>query len=467
MNDKRYEHFYNLKYIESKTKKTKDSKDNRHLSNKYNLGIKIISTYIKSKEAFGLVLVGVKANMKKTKKPEVKMENKEVKRKIKKRKIKLTKLGKEVVGGIITLSLLGGATTVLASSLDKPDTLEPVETTIASEYDDIFETEANLAPIINETTSVTPTPVEETTSSETETLPTENIETIEETTPTENIEAIEETTPTETNETTLETLEQVSPSVSVDIPELDLSSPMTLTIGCSSLRNFNSDLEIYNIVRERYGLLIDKVASETRWDPRLITAMIALENPDKQDQSAYSTYGLTSITSWHHNQTYNYRYFDENGNSEIRNITINVYDLDNNQLYMGGLYGNVTTGDHDAIIAQIAILENYLENIHNNNYDYVSAGILDIGAYNGGPGVVTNGNINASLNSFINEMRVNHNQNYYSDVFGKMFAALGSNINDVYFTSLNTGETYSYNLQESNLTNELNVSNTINNTHTL
>lgn len=455
MNNRRIEQFYNKQYIESKTKNTNKLDANRKLSNKYNLGIKIISTYIKSKEAFGLVLVGLKAKIN-NKKPEVKMENKEVKRKIKKKKFRLTKLGKQVAAGFLTTTLLISTGTAIASTLDKTKTDIPVETTeIIEEYDDIFETEANLAPIINETTSVTPTPVEETTSSETETIPTENIETIE------------ETTPTETNETTMETIEQVSPSVSVDIPELDLSSPMTLTIGCSSLRNFNSDLEIYNIVRERYGLLIDQVASETRWDPRLITAMIALENPDKQDQSAYSTYGLTSITSWHHNQTYNYRYFDENGNSEIRNITVNVYDLDNNQLYMDGLYGNVTTGDHDAIIAQIAILENYLENIHNNNYDYVSAGILDIGAYNGGPGVVTNGNINASLNSFINEMRVNHNQNYYSDVFGKMFAALGSNINDVYFTSLNTGETYSYNLQESNLTNELNVSNTINNTHTL
>ena len=418
MNNRRTEQFYNKKYIESKTEETK-SLNNRKLTDKYNLKIKLVSTLIKSKNAFGLVLVGLNANI--NKKQEVKMENKEVKRKIKKRKIKLTKLGKEVAAGFLTTTLLISTGTAIASTLDKTKTDIPVETTeIIEEYDDIFGTEENLAPILNETTpTVTETVV-------TETEPTEEVEIIEEipeetvvvATPTPT-PAIEETTPI--IEETMPTQETINYSP-FEIPD----SNINLEIGPSSTRNTSDDLLKYNTVRENYGDIIDQIAMETRWDPRLLSAMIAQENPFDADQTYRGIYGITSIDGIHNGHTYSIGIFDENGNHSVRNITIDVNEINSNP--------------RSAIYAQIAILEEYLR-----NYDISTTGLEVFGSYNGGPATMYGSTLEESFNNFRLSYQYPHDHEYYSNIFYKLNALSFEGINDLYYTNLD-GETASFNI---------------------
>lgn len=380
------------------------------------------------------------------------MENKEVKRKIKKRKIKLTKLGKEVVGGIITLSLLGGATTVLASSLDKPDTVEPVETTIVSEYDDIFETEANLAPIINETTSVTPTPVEETTSSETIVTPTQTEEEIETIVPTEEIEMIEETNP--------EVTEVIENTSNIE----NLSGVSTLHIGYADDRNQASDLERYTMVRERYGALIDYVSVQTGWDSRLITALISQENPDKDDQSRNGTYGLTSINNINQGRTNPIRI-----NGVVQQLTVDVYSLNDNTLFMDGLYGDVTVGDYRAILTEISI-HSYDFTQLTNRYSPTDAAFLCLGSYNGGLGTISGSDANAALNNFTTNLYYSHDEEYYSHVLGKITAYYGddmTNQDPIVITDLD-GNSYGFYIDANyDSINTVSVSYDLANSHTL
>ena len=377
------------------------------------------------------------------------------KRKPKRRKIKLTKLGKEVVASISTLAILGASIGIAhnaVSASTKEQEVIPTLETIQTDMEDIFEVN-ELTPIINryevETTSITPTPTTiETTETTTPTETEEEIQSIETTPSIEETIITDETTPVETT--------------------LDLNSSLTISMGYAPNRNENDDLLKYNTVRQNYGPLIDYISSQTRWDPRLITAIIAQENPFKVDQSSNYTYGITSITTVHQGQTYNYGYFDENGNHEIRSITVDVYSLDNNDLFMGGLYGNVTTGDYNAIITQIAILENYMVQINNSNsyLGNIGSGILAMPAYNSGVGSINNvarnnTNLNESLNDLVNESNPYADPYYFAHVFYKIPNGM---TNDLYFTSLD-GETTSFNVEFTYEVGGISASNT--NTHTL
>ena len=382
------------------------------------------------------------------------------KRTIKKRKIKLTPLGQKVVGlGAVIMAattLIGVAVTHKAVTASSNETNIPTIETIQTEMEDIFEAN-NVAPIIND---VTPTTVEsievveEATPSEAETTPTESIETIEETTPVE---------------TTIETASETLPAIETTImPMEELNSTINISMGYAPDRNETDDITKYNTVRQNYGPLIDYISSQTRWDSRLITAIIAQENPFKVDQSSNYTYGITSITTVHQGQTYNYGYFDENGNHEIRSITVDVYSLDNNELFMGGLYGNVTTGDYNAIITQIAILENYMAQINNSNsyLGDVGSGILAMPAYNSGVGAINNvarnnNSLDGSLNSLVNGSNPAADPYYFAHVFYKIPEGM---TNDLYFTSLN-GETTSFNVEFTHEVGGISTSNS--NSHTL
>lgn len=387
------------------------------------------------------------------------------KRTIKKRKIRLTPLGKKVAGlaGAIMIgtSLIGIMAVKESAKADvsTPPTIETIEEVETTEsFEDIFVVnQESLTPIINETTAtITTTPVVE------ETTPSENeeIETlVEEVTPTISVEQTNETIATETiNQDNNE--ERI---IEEDTSYLDnINSTTTLSVGYAYDRNASSDLENYNKVRNRFGPLIDHIATETRWDPRIITAFIAQENPDKRDQSANYTYGITSITTVHQGQTYSYGYFDENGNYSMRNITIDVYSLDNNELYMDGLYGNVTTGDYNAIIAKIAILENYANQINNSNsyLDSMGSFILAMPAYNSGVTCINNlARNNNNLNSTLNDLSSGSNpaadSNYISHVLYKIPEEF---TNDLYFTTL-SGQTYSFNLEQTNTLGGLSTSN--------
>lgn len=429
MNNRRTEQFYNKKYIESKTNETKTLDKNRKLTDKYNLKIKLVSTLIKSKNAFGLVLVGLNANI--NKKQEVKMENKEVKRKIKKKKFKLTKLGKQVAAGIVAATLLIGTTTVIASTLENSKE-EPIETTtMVEELDDIFSNQENLAPIINETTPTITEPVV------TETEPTEEVEIIEEI-PEETV-VVATPTPTPVVEETNPIMEETMPTQETvnyspfEIPD----SNINLEIGPSSTRNTSDDLLKYNTVRENYGDIIDQIAMETRWDPRLLSAMIAQENPFDEDQTYRGIYGITSIDGIHNGHTYSIGIFDENGNHSVRNITIDVNEINSNP--------------RSAIYAQIAILEEYLR-----NYDISTTGLEVFGSYNGGPATMYGNTLNEAFDNFRLSYQYTHDHEYYSNIFYKLNALSFEGINDLYFTNLN-GETATFDITFTNEQGALNA----------
>lgn len=439
MNNRRTEQFYNKKYIESKTEETK-SLNNRKLTDKYNLKIKLVSTLIKSKNTFGLVLVGMNASIKKINVNKKVEEPTEVKRKIKKKKFRLTKLGKQVAAGIVTTTLLISTGTAIASTLDKTKTDIPVETTeIIEEYDDIFGTEENLAPIINETTpTVTPTPI------------------IEETEPTEEIEIIEEI-PEETvvvATPTPEVIEETTPITEETFSIPDEMAPLTIEIGYGSNYNHDSDMQNYYNIRERYGALIDHVAAETRWDPRILTALISQENPRCENQSANNTYGLTSITTVHQGEVIPYGYFDEQGNYTVINLTINMSDLEDSTLYMGGLYGNVTVGNYNSLRIGVAILQ-YNEALTRNQNSYLQGaepGVIGMTGYNSGGPWMSNlaarmGNFNATLGALETD------SNPYADRFylnHLLYKIPEEQTNNLFFTSRTDGQTYYFNVIQTN-----------------
>lgn len=439
MNNRRTEQFYNKKYIESKTKETKGLDKNRKLTNKYDLKIKLVSTLIKSKNAFGLVLVGMNANIKKINVNKKVEEPKDVKRTIKKKKFKLTKLGKQVAAGFLTTTLLISTGTAIASTLDKTKTDIPVETTeMIEEYDDIFSNQENLAPIINETTPTVTEP------EVTETEPTEEIMETEVNTPEETVvvatptpEIIEESNPI--IEETIPTQETVNYSF-FEIPD----SNINLEIGPSSTRNTSDDLLKYNTVRENYGDIIDQIAMETRWDPRLLTAMIAQENPFNRDQNY--VYGITSIDGIHNGHTYPIAVFDENGNYSIRNITINVSEINSDP--------------RAAIYAQVAILEDYLR-----FYDISNNGLEVFGSYNGGPATMYGNTLNEAFDNFRLSYQYPHDHDYYANIFYKLNALSFEGVNDLYFTNLN-GETATFDITFTDEAGELHA-NYLNNANTL
>lgn len=353
------------------------------------------------------------------------------KRNIKKRKLKLTPLGQKVVGlSAIVLT----ATTLLtigiankAVSADQKENNIPTIETIQTEMEDIFEVN-NLSPIINETVVATPTP---------EVIPTETI-----TTPTQIEEVIETIAPTEEVIETIEETNQIINNSSFEIP----ASNINLDIGYSSIRNTSEDINKYNTVRENYGEIIDRIALETRWDPRLITAIIAQENPYNEDQTFRGIYGITSTSRIHNGQTYGLGTFDQNGDHQIIDITVDI--------------NRVNTDAEYAIYVQLAILQDYLR-----PYNISVDGTRVFGAYNGGPGSIAGGNLTDSINYFLNGTDYPHDREYYSNVFYKLNALSFEGIDDLYFTNLD-GETASFDIT---FVDEPSVvrANTISNSHTL
>ena len=353
------------------------------------------------------------------------------KRNIKKRKLKLTPLGQKVVGlsAIVltaTTLLTIGIANKAVSANQKENNIPTIET-IQTEMEDIFEVN-NLSPIINETVVATPTP---------EVIPTETIAT-----PTQIEEVIETIAPTEEVIETIEETNQIINNSSFEIP----ASNINLDIGYSSIRNTSEDINKYNTVRENYGEIIDRIALETRWDPRLITAIIAQENPYNEDQTYRGIYGITSTSNIHNGQTYGLGTFDQNGNHQIIDITVDI--------------NRVNTDAEYAIYVQLAILQDYLR-----PYNISVDGTRVFGAYNGGPGSIAGGNLTDSINYFLNGTDYPHDREYYSNVFYKLNALSFEGIDDLYFTNLD-GETASFDIT---FVDEPSVvrANTISNSHTL
>lgn len=339
------------------------------------------------------------------------MEQNNIERNIKRRKVKKRKLstfGKRfITGAILTTMLATGAITLSkkegVSATNNVD-LPVIETT---EYEDIYEAYNQLAPIINNTTPTIET-------EETIVIESNNIA------PVINGEAyISNDNQTDT--------------YYYRLPE-DAVANSTLFVGPKEGRDESSDMQCYYQIRARYGPLIERIASETRWDPRLITALIAQENHNRVDQSRNNTFGATSITSIHDGQTYNYAYFDENGNREQRQITINTDALDlDTSIYMDGY----TNADANSIYGAIAIFENYFNEI--STFDYLNdaaAFALTLSAYNCGNSQVRGflNNCNNMQDAFNATFNITNADNHYiANVIDKLPSTTsGSNF---YFTT--------------------------------
>lgn len=160
----------------------------------------------------------------------------------------------------------------------------------------------------------------------------------------------------------------------------------TIAFPKASNTNESSDYENYYKVRDKYGLYIDKIAKESGVDSRIITAMIAQENPNGKDETSVGTYGPMCVTSIHNNETYNYGYYNDDGLFETKNVTIDINNLKDNSLYANGEYGNITVGDAYCILYGTVILKaGYTQiNKSNDNLSPEEKIPLAIAAYNQG-----------------------------------------------------------------------------------
>lgn len=376
------------------------------------------------------------------------------KRTIKKRKIRLTPLGKKVAG--LTGAIMIGTSFIgimavkenAKADISTPPTLETIEEVETTEsFEDIFVVNQEpLTPIINETTATetrAPIIIEPNLTSE---------ETIEDAN-NDNYISVSTPTPTpiidnngaeETIETLSDSLSQIEEidNIATNTPNFEVPvSSFNLTLGYASDRNYSDDVYKYNYVREHYGNIIDEVALETRWDPRIISALISQENPFAQPQA--SVYGITSIHGMHQGETYSYGYYDSNGEHQNRNITVDIE--------------RVSSDPRFAIEVQIAILQTYLE--YTNVHD-----ILVFGSYNGGPGTIYGNDTNEALNNFRWNVQLEHDAEYYAHIFYKLNALSDEGINNLYLTDLH-GNTTSFDLTFVNEPDVISVSNI--NTHTL
>ena len=160
-----------------------------------------------------------------------------------------------------------------------------------------------------------------------------------------------------------------------------------------------SDYINYYKVRDKYGAYIDKIAAESGVDSRIITAMIAQENPNNKDETSVGTYGPMCVTSIHNNVTYNYYHYNEFGEYVNDKVTINVENMKNKELYENGKYGNITVGDAYCIKYGTILLKDCFYQINKTNDLSLEENVpLAIAGYNHGyPDVINNTKYSSTL----------------------------------------------------------------------
>ena len=170
----------------------------------------------------------------------------------------------------------------------------------------------------------------------------------------------------------------------------ELCPTMTISFPKASDTNETSDYENYYKVKDKYGLYIDKLSKESGVDSRIIIAMIAQENPNGIDQTNVGTYGPMCVTSVHNGETYNYGYYNSNGEFVNETVTIDInnlkYNSENNQLYENGEYGNITKADAMCIFYGVVIIKSNEYQISKSNDNLLPEEnfILSLGSFNHG-----------------------------------------------------------------------------------
>ena len=193
--------------------------------------------------------------------------------------------------------------------------------------------------------------------------------------------------------TTIETIDNTIPAPVISdesLKQISSNEEIDKTILFPKATNTNekSDYTNYYKVKEKYGVYINKISEEFGIDSRIITALVAQENPNNKDMSNYNSYGPLCVTKIHDGHTYSYNHF-VNGEFVKDNITININNIKNNELYENGEYGNITKGEAYGIKYGAALLNyNFNQFNKNSNYSPEENLIFAIIAFNKGNGGV-------------------------------------------------------------------------------
>ena len=177
---------------------------------------------------------------------------------------------------------------------------------------------------------------------------------------------------------------EINPVITPEAEEVSMPT-MNIVFPKASNTNEASDSKNYSKVKDRYGAYIDKVSKEYGVDSRIITAMIAQENPNGTDISRVGTYGPMCVTSIHNGVTYSYGHY-VNGDFVKDSVTFDINALKNKDLYQNGEYGNITKGDALCIEYGTIILKDAYSKISkaNDNLSPEEVLPLAIAAYNHG-----------------------------------------------------------------------------------
>ena len=176
----------------------------------------------------------------------------------------------------------------------------------------------------------------------------------------------------------------------------------TILFPKASNTNEQSDYTNYYKVKEKYGSYIEKLSEEFGIDARLLTALVAQENPNNKDMSSYGSYGPLCITKVHDGQTYSYNHF-VNGEFVKDNATISIDNIKNNELE-GIRYG------------AILLSYNFNQFSKNDNYTPEENLMFAVAAFNKGNGGVQKAIRNCSdFNEACYSIRYTHAKDYKYD----------------------------------------------------
>ena len=245
---------------------------------------------------------------------------------------------------------------------------------------------------------------------------------------------------------------EINPVITPEVEEVSMPT-MNIVFPKASHTNEASDLKNYSKVKDRYGAYIDKVSKEYGVDSRIITAMIAQENPNGTDITRLGTYGPMCVTSIHNGVTYSYGHY-VNGEFVKDNVTIDINALKDKDLYQNGEYGNITKGDALCIEYGTIILKDAYSKISkaNDNLSPEEVFPLAIAAYNHGyPDVIRCTKNASNLSEASYSIRYTHakdskndDDQYIEDVFNKISK---DDLKKAFTFVDNNGNSINFNLQ--------------------
>ena len=195
---------------------------------------------------------------------------------------------------------------------------------------------------------------------------------------------IQEYTPEENNNEALAPILSDRTIEEMNNKNVETEITKKILIPKASDTNTESDLKNYYKVKDKYGMYIDKVAEEYGLDSRIITAMIAQENPNNKDTSNLGSRGPLCVSKIHDGAKYKVGHY-VNDNYVMVEKTIDYDELNNKELYDNGRYGNITIGEAKGIEDGVIIYLTGLSRLNNNsNFSLEENAALSIEIFNRG-----------------------------------------------------------------------------------